>query len=312
MNSLATPQDLYRSVRNFPETLAFVLGKGDMDQATALSYQDAQLKRNQQYTDTHGVRVIVKEIFEKSENSLNRVESSMFVVTLTGDRQSQTHTYSFWTLFWEKVKLLRTYPHAHPTFYNAVDNFDRHILPLLMIKKEQFFRSRAAGEHPDNEVPQDEVMMDAAATRLQQQWSEIMGSDDLAFAARVTYKVESALSQECEATRGIKDLLNNVERRQKDYVAKTEMGLWTERSSRPGNAIWRHDLWMLANGGEPLTERNLPSWQLALYRVGQLLTKMLGLEAVTQLQLGGILPGMAWGAIALYDVTRRAVRGGTG
>ena len=66
---------------------------------------------------------------------------------------------------------------------------------------------------------------------------------------------------------------------------------------------------MLASGDEPWTEGNFPSWQFAFYRIGQLLTKMLGLEAITELQVGGILSGSTLDAIALYDITRRAVRG---
>ena len=59
-----------------------------------------------------------------------------------------------------------------------------------------------------------------------------MGSDPAAFAAVAGLKVDSALRQECEAIRGIKDLLNSVERKQKEHVAKTDMGLWMERSGR--------------------------------------------------------------------------------
>ena len=117
----------------------------------------------------------------------------------------------------------------------------------------------AADERPDDEMTQDEVATDAEITRRREQWSETMGADDLAFAARPSYKLESALSQESEAIRDTKDLLNNFERKQKEHVARTEVGLWRERSSRSGSAIRRHDLWMLASGDEPLTEGNFPS-----------------------------------------------------
>ena len=86
-----------------------------------------------------------------------------------------------------------------------------------------------------------------------------MGSDPTAFAAVAGLKVDSALRQEFEAIKGIKDLLNNVERRQKEHVAKTEMGLWMERSGRAGDAIWKPDLWMLGSGEEELTVDNFPS-----------------------------------------------------
>ena len=138
-----------------------------------------------------------------------------------------------------------------------------------------------------------------------------MGSDPTTFAAAASVKVDSALRQECEAIKGVKDLLHSVERRQKEHVAKTEMGLWMERSGRTGVTIWKSDLWMLGSGDEELTVDNFPSWRFALYRVSQLLTKMLGLESSTQLQIGGILDGSVWDAIALYDITRRAVRGDT-
>ena len=92
-----------------------------------------------------------------------------------------------------------------------------------------------------------------------------MGSDPTAFAAVARQKADSALRQECEAIRGIKDLLNNVERKQKEHVAKTEMGLWMERSGRAGVAFWKPDLWMLGSGDEELTADNFPSWRFSLY-----------------------------------------------
>ena len=86
-------------------------------------------------------------------------------------------------------------------------------------------QSRMTEDQPVVSTPWADVPAETTNAKLQQQWSEIAGSDALAFAARATPKVESALSQECEAIRGTKDLLNNVEHKQKEHVAKTEMGL---------------------------------------------------------------------------------------
>ena len=68
--------------------------------------------------------MIAKTILNKLEDNIEKVESSMFVLTSTGDRQTQSHDFSLWMLFWKKVKFLCAYPNAHYTFTNAVEYFE--------------------------------------------------------------------------------------------------------------------------------------------------------------------------------------------
>ena len=237
-----TGEEIYKALWGFPILLDTVLGKGDLVRAASRTAQEAQAKMNQQHLDTHGICMIAKLIMGKIEDNIENVESSVFVLTSTGDRQTQNHDNSHWTLFWEMVKFLCAYPMVHHTFTNAVDTFEINVLPLLMRRKERLLRSRMAEDTTPEPVRWADVVPDPPIHSLQQQWGEIMGSDPTAFAAVAGLKVDSALRQECEAIKGIKDLLNSVERRQKEHVAKTKMGLWMERSGRAGVTIWKPDL----------------------------------------------------------------------
>ena len=62
---------------------------------------------------------------------------------------------------------------------------------------------------------------------VREQWNEITGAHERAFAAKPQYKLTSALSQECEVIRCLRDLLTKVEC--KEHVAKDEMASgWKE------------------------------------------------------------------------------------